>query len=243
MIATFTEDLLTPLTFEEADEAITAALPRGVSVGVRALALAKTALETGRWKKIHFWNFGNVKADDDYVGQFTCFACGEELKEGSCWFEPDGKIKNLTHGTITRPVAFDVPPGHPQTRFRAYANRFDGAYEYVDFVQNGRYSQAWIALLAGDAVGYVHQLKLKDYFTALEAPYVAGVVSMQREFIARLNGQQHVEPHLPDWGAIQACARLSLSHPDDYLGHAARNLDEDERDTDPSELAPESNQS
>jgi hypothetical protein len=190
---------------------MTAALPKGSSPAVRALALAKTALETGRWKKIHAYNWGNIKAGESFVGMFTCFACGEELAEGSCWFEPNGTIKNLTKGTVTKPVAFDVPPGHPQTRFRAYANRFDGAFEYVEFVKGGRYASAWLALLAGDAAGYVHQLKLKGYFTAAEAPYTAGVVSLQREFIGKLNGQSP-EPADVDWGRIQACARLSVSN-------------------------------
>lgn len=213
MIAIFTEDVLTPFSFEEADEAMTAALPKGSRVEVRALALAKTALETGRWKKIHCSNWGNVKAGDTYSGMFTSFACGEELAQGSCWFEPDGTIKNLTKGTVTKPQAFDVPPGHPMTRFRAYANRFDGAFEYVDFVQNGRYAQAWLALLAGDAVGYVHQLKLKGYFTAAEAPYADGVVALQREFVGKLRGELP-EPATVDWGRVQACApfALDLSH-------------------------------
>lgn len=211
MIATFTEDALTPFSFEEADEAMTAALPKGSSPAVRALALAKTALETGRWRKIHCFNWGNVKAGDSYVGMFTCFACGEELAEGSCWFEPDGTVKNLTKGTVTKPVAFDVPPGHPQTRFRAYANRFDGAFEYVDFVKSGRYAQAWQALLAGDAAGYVHQLKLKGYFTAAEGPYAAGVISLQKEFLGRLSGHSS-EDAVVDWDAVHACARLSQAH-------------------------------
>lgn len=210
MIATFTPDVLTPQTFEEAAEAMKAALPKGASDSVLALALGKTALETGRWKSTHCWNLGNVKAGDDYVGMFTAFACGEELKEGSCWFEPDGTIKNLTKGTTTKPQSFDVPPGHPTTRFRAYANRFDGAFEYVDFVQTGRYAQAWLALLAGDAAGYVHQLKLKGYFTAAEAPYVAGVVSLQKEFVGRLRGELP-EPASVDWGRVQACTPFALS--------------------------------
>lgn len=210
MLATFTPDVLTPQTFEEAAEAMRAALPSGASDVVLALAMAKCALETGRWKSTHCWNLGNVKAGDTYVGMFTSFACGEELVEGSCWFEPDGTIKNLTHGTVRKPVAFDVPPGHPMTRFRAYANRFDGAFEYTDFVRNGRYAQAWLALLAGDAVGYVHQLKLRGYFTAAEAPYTAGVVALQREFLGKLCGETP-EPATVDWGRVQACANLSVA--------------------------------
>lgn len=234
MIATFIEDTLTPFSFEEADEAMTAALPKGSRVEVRALALAKTALETGRWKKIHCSNWGNIKAGDTYVGMFTAFACGEELKEGSCWFEPDGTIKNLTHGTTTKPVAYDVPPGHPMTRFRAYANRFDGAFEYVDFVAGGHYAQAWLALLAGDAVGYVHQLKAKGYFTAAEGPYVAAVVAMQREFIGKLRGELP-EPATVDWGRVQACVPFALDLSHDAESKAA--LFGDEANTNPTGAA------
>jgi hypothetical protein len=69
---------------------------------------------------------------------------------------------------------------------RAHANEYDGADCYVSFVASGRYAEAWKRLLAGDAVGYVRNLKVRGYFTAEEAPYTKGVVSLQREFLARL---------------------------------------------------------
>lgn len=211
MIATFTPARLTPLPFERAAAAMKWALGEpALRPGVLALALAKAALETYRWRSMWNDNVGNVKASDTYVGQFTSFACGEELKEGSCWFEPDGTITNRTKGTKTRPVAYDIPPGHPQTRFRAFANEFDGALEYVDFVDSGYYAAAWKALLTGDARAYVHQLKLKGYFTALEEPYAVGVISLQKEFQAKLNGLAP-EPVTLDWRAIHASANAMLA--------------------------------
>lgn len=213
MIATFTPDFLTPLTFAEAAEAMRAALASTMTARptdeVLALALSKCAFETARWKSCHRHNLGNIKAGENFVGMFTSFACGENLADGVHWFEPDGTDKNLTKGTTTRPVAYSVPPGHPQTRFRAYANRFDAAYEYVDFVASSHYAQAWKALLTGDATAFVHQLKLAHYFTGPEEAYAKGVVSLQREFSAKLKGLSP-EPAYVDWGAARASTNEHL---------------------------------
>ena len=213
MIATYTQDALTVLPFDQAQSAlrwaIKAAIGKPPTFEVLALALAKTALETGRWTKIHRHNFGNVKAGDSYTGQYTCFACGENLPDGEHWFEPDGMDRNKRTGVVTGQGTIAVPPGHPQTRFRAYANEFDGADAYVSFVAGGRYAQAWQRLLAGDAAGYVHALKLAGYFTAPEAPYAAGVVSLQREFLGKLRGEAPESAEV-DHAAAMACTADGL---------------------------------
>lgn len=203
MIATFIPDLLTPFSFPEAAEAMRAAMDSAVPVGggrtrddVLALALAKTGLETGRWHAIHRYNWGNIKAGEQYVGMFTTFRCNEVINGVVKWFDP------TTDG-------FENPPGHPQTRFRAYANRYDGAYQYVDFILQGRYRKAWDHLLLGDAQGFVHELKLAGYFTAPEAPYARAVVSMQQEFLKLLRGMppEHVEKTDIEWERLKACLR------------------------------------
>lgn len=237
MISTFSPASLTPLTFERATDAMKWALGEfAVKPGVLALALAKTALETGRWRSIWNYNFGNVKAGETYVGMFTCFACGEELAEGSCWFEPDGMIINRTKGTGSRPVTYEVPPGHPQTRFRAFANEFDGALEYVEFVNSSRYAAAWKALLTGDARAYVHQLKLAHYFTAAEEPYARGVISLQAEFQGKLNGLAP-EPAQVDWREIHATANAMLARSiHEFMGSAGEHeLSHDYTSSDPEE--------
>ena len=248
MLATFTEDRLTPLTFEEAAEAMRAALGSVMTArptdAVLALALAKNAFETARWKSCHCFNLGNVKAGDSYVGMFTAFACGENLNDGVHWFEPDGTDKNLTKGTVTRKVTFTVPPGHPQTRFRAYANQVDGAYSYVDFVASSNYAAAWRELLRGDAVAFVHALKAAHYFTGPENAYAAGVLSMQHEFLAKLKGLSP-EPAAVDWGKANAAVRslnLASSLPEDVAGRAGQDVadyssDDDEPPTPPSNNA------
>jgi hypothetical protein len=138
----------------------------------RSLAVlwAKSALETGRWKFIHNYNFGNIKKkrktryspDDGHF--FTMFRCGEVING--------------------RHIMFDPP--HYQTHFRAYLTVEEGAEDYLRFVsQKKRYLKAWQKVIEGDPRGYSHELKVAGYYTASEARYTAGVVRLFDEFLRR----------------------------------------------------------
>jgi hypothetical protein len=134
----------------------------------RSLAVlwAKSCLETGRWKYIHCYNFGNIKKkmnpDDGHY--FTMFRCGEVI---------NGKHQ-----------MFDPP--HYQTHFRAYKTVADGAEDYLRFVsQKTRYQKAWQEVIRGNPSGYSHELKIAGYYTADEARYTAGVVRLFDEFMRR----------------------------------------------------------
>lgn len=198
MIATYVEPTKTPITFEKAAECLSWALKNQIGATPRpevlALALAKCALETGRWKAIWNFNFGNVKSGADYEGMYTCIVLNEVLmrngKPTVVWFAPEGQLTAAPAkgGKLVAPKPLPVPEGQPQTRMRAYANAYDGADQYVEFVANGRYQTAWRLLLKGDAHGYVYALKAAKYFTADPAKYYAGVKSMQDEFIQKLKG-------------------------------------------------------
>ncbi len=218
MLATFTPDVLTPFSFEEAREAMEAALFDALRAKpappVIGLALAKTALETGRWKKIHCFNWGNVKAGEKYVGQYTSFLLNEVENGKTVWYAPEGKLV-AGPGSPVVGDRWPVPPGHPQTRMRAFANRFDGAFSYVDFVSTGRYANAWRRLLLGDAFGYVHELKAAGYFTADEAIYAKAVVALQREMTdSVVKGRAKVVPVDVDeraFSVAEACASFERS--------------------------------
>lgn len=237
MRATFTDDQLTPLTFQQAADSMRAALAsvtKVKSLDVLALALAKNALETGRWKSCHNFNLGNIKAGDSFVGMYTAFACNEVLTENGkrvvVWFSPRGRLDRKGGKVVAQP--FDAEPWHPQCRFRAYANEYDGSFEYVDFVAGGRYAAAWQSLLIGDAVGFVHNLKAKGYFTADEGEYLVGVRSMQKEFLTRLNGLApdpalvaHNKSNVDVWAkcTIALYDGLDLSERDDAAPDTERN--------------------
>lgn len=182
------------LSFDEAASefsgAMAATLGETPSTEALALALGKTALETGRWGAsggLWNWNFGNVKASEKYEGLFTCITLNEVLNGRVIWFAPEAQL-TAKNGQWLEPI-YRVPDGHPQTRMRAFSSAADGALAYVRFVAGGRYAKAWERLLAGDAVAYVHELKAAKYFTADEATYARTTLSLQREFIAKLQGR------------------------------------------------------
>lgn len=196
MLATYKPAENTPVSFELADHAITAALSSALGkeppLKARALALAKTVLEAGRqgellWAYSKCFCIGNIKAGPNYLGMFTTYTCNEVLGGKVVWFSPFGRLAGK--GGVVVSEASENPPGHYQTRFRAYANVFDGAYQYVDFIASGRYVDAWSELLEGDAAGYVAALHQKGYFTADPVVYARGVISLCKEFEAKLAGR------------------------------------------------------
>jgi len=188
MTATFVDAEKRPLSFEQAAPAMKAALSNQLghdpSDEVLALALAKTALETGRWQSMWNDNWGNIKAGIAYVGMYTAFACNEVLNGVLTWFSPKGRLDH-EGGTVIAEW-YDAEPWHPQTRFRAYANEFDGCYSYVDLISTGRYKVAWAMLLSGSVTGFVHELKMAGYFTADESLYLKGVQGLYNEMLARV---------------------------------------------------------
>ena len=170
----YVEPKKTPLKIREAALALSKALGNP-SRATLLVALAKTGLETGEFQAMWNHNWGNIKAMGSYAGDYTCIHLNEVLPgRGLVWFAPEGELTGK-RGQVVGEV-FAVPPGHPQTRMRAYASAEAGAADYVAFVaQKKRYAKAWAELLAGNEEGYVRELKAAGYFTANEALYLKGV--------------------------------------------------------------------
>lgn len=231
MLATFVAPEKTPLSFEVAANAMRVALTELLGdephSAVLALALAKTALETGRWQAMWNGNWGNVKCSDKYDGYFTCIELNEVIAHAVVWYAPGGLLNRKGGQVIGE--RHDVPPGHPQTRMRAFSSPEAGALDYCRFVSGGRYGAAWRRLLEGDAAGYVHELKRAGYFTADETPYTKGVVSLQREFLSKLKPATHApvdaveayvvpEPEVVrSWLSRQDIAQLEAELADRYF--------------------------
>lgn len=198
MLAAWVHDKITPLPFDRAAPAmryaLTSALGSKPSEACLALALAKCALETGRWKSCHCWNWGNIKAGEKYEGMFCTFELNEVLREDGknvvTWFSPRGRIDGKGGKVVAE--AWSDPPGHPQTRMRAHENEFAGADAYLQFMiegSSGRFKPAFERMKAGDAGGMVHLMKVAGYMTADEGPYASAVASIQREYLGKLAGQ------------------------------------------------------
>jgi hypothetical protein len=215
MLATYTEARLTPLAFDDAAQAMKAALADLLKTKpkdeVLALALAKSALETGRWKSIYLGNFGNIKASPTYVVQYCCIKLNEVIGGKTIWFAPEGQLTGGPNSALIG-SPMPVPPGHPQTRMRAYANHFDGAFGYVEFVAGGkRYAKAWQALLAGNPTAYVHELAVAGYFTAPEEPYRKAVVSIHKEFLLKIQGRNPERAEPVEWDSLKAIIANQLA--------------------------------
>ncbi|MEO8900346.1 MAG: hypothetical protein ABI488_01935, partial [Polyangiaceae bacterium] len=142
---------LTLLTRQDAAAALAEAYTRvtggAPSARVLALLLAHTAFETGRWQKLHNFNFGNVKAAPSFsfITQFRC----SEVENGVEQF-------------------FDPPD--PHCNFRAYSNAADGAVDYIKMLQSRPHW--WTGLQTEDPAAFVDALATPPkYFTGDPAAY------------------------------------------------------------------------
>jgi hypothetical protein len=187
---------LTPATALQVGQALIDVWPRVVgsplpSLDPIRLLLSQWALETGRGKSMHAWNFGNAKASASMDHCF--FPCDEVMTQAqadaavqSAPPREDGqgpsailKAKSVKTGVVS--VIVNFYPPHPVCRFRAFRTIDEGAADYLGLLRR-RFSQSWPALLAGDPVQFCKDLQAQGYFTAALGPYTAGVVSLYNEF-------------------------------------------------------------
>ena len=156
-----------------------------------AILLAQSALESGHWKSCWNWNLGNVKASDRWGGHFTCIKLNEVLRgRGTVWFAPEGELSSKDGELVG--VRYAVPPGHPQTRMRAFQELAAAVTDHVRFLfvdttpldgRPNRYQKAADAAIAGYAATFAHELKVAGYYTANEESYTRAVISLTDKFI------------------------------------------------------------
>ena len=186
------ENRLTPLSQHEAARALGEAYNRVAgalpTTRVLALLLAQTAFETGRWQKIHNFNFGNAKADVSYplVTQFRC----QEVEQGVEHF-------------------FDPPD--PHCNFRAYTNAADGAADYIKVLQSRPHW--WSGLHTEEPNAFVDALATAPkYFTGNPTIYKHALASLFDEFRplvpAAARGQRSASlPSRPPFSSERSGAR------------------------------------
>lgn len=160
-------------------------LPRRESLLV---LMAQSALETGHWKSIHCYNFGNVKAVPGSSRGYTFFACNElltpEQAASAVKGEHPATIKgNAGNGLLN--VWFY--PKHPACCFRAYGGDSEeaaftaGMLDYLNILYD-RYQGAWDAVLDGNPGLFVEKLKASKYFTANLEKYRSDVVWLYNHY-------------------------------------------------------------
>jgi len=195
MLARLIPDRVTPLAPQEVARAFRGALEtvmgRTPSNATLALLVAQSALETGRWKAIHCFNFGNVKAGSTYSGLYCQFRCNEVIKGKIEWFDPP----------------------HPQCNFRAFESAESGAIDHIRFLSQSKlYAYAWQVAQTGMPLAFVDALKHAGYFTADETPYAKAVASLWKEYQAMLNNgdADTLPPVREDEAAMHAAALAAV---------------------------------
>lgn len=164
--------------------------------GQVAVLTAQSALESGRWRSMHRFNPGNIKAYESYEFLYCQFRCNEVIGGKLEWFDPP----------------------HPQTSFRAFMDLDTGVLDYLRFLSGRvRYAAPWAAATKGDPAAFVHALKVSGYFTASEGPYLKGVVSLFNEYM-RLLAQPLASGEAPN--EVDHAAAVAVVSPDpDRLLH------------------------
>jgi hypothetical protein len=140
---------------------------------------AQWALETGWGKSMHNYNLGNVKSSDGDGYDWCYYECNEAIPKAMA---ERYQSRDPAHAKITayrndgNCWIWFYPP-HTGCRFRAFETLNEGAVDQIKILAN-RFSRSWPAVLTGDPVRFVHELKMTGYFTADEIPYRNGVLSI-----------------------------------------------------------------
>lgn len=163
-----------------------------------AIHVAQSALETAWWQKMHRFDFGNEKCPADTEGWYCCFRCNEQIDGKYVWFRPEGQ--EGPGGAIVG-QSYTVPPGHPQTRFKAFPSAIEGAAAHFSFLTTGRtgdrYRRAWNEAERGDPGTFVDALKAAKYFTADVLPYKRTVMQLTRRFLRDIDAGITQSPPMP----------------------------------------------
>jgi len=132
---------------------------------------AQSALETGRWKQLRNYNWGNVKKRKNV--HYTSYFCSEYINGEHYYFYPY----------------------HPQTLFSAHESALEGAKFHLNFLATrSNYKRAWQELVNGNVRKYVFELKQGGYFTAPLQSYTAVVVGLYNEFMKKSDLLLEFEP-------------------------------------------------
>jgi len=119
-----------------------------------SLILAQNSLETGHRKSMWNFNVGNITTDGK--GEYNYF-------------------DDLT-------TSEQSSPGHwekANLKYRAYPTLEEGVLDYLKFLsQSKRYGSAWQHIINPNPEEYSKALKAAGYYTADEAPYTKGLVSL-----------------------------------------------------------------
>ena len=182
----------TPQTLENVTkgfrDAWRVAFNEDIPYNVVVILLAHSSLETGNYKEMRAFNFGNVKVGGSWKGHFQYFTAGENLpnSQRAYWEKflaprtdgPEGP--NMVIRSVSKNTFYAMfYPDHPQCKFRAFETMAAGAGDYIAKL-SGRYAVALEAARHGLVKDYVHALRSKGYFTGNFNKYLQAVTNIHQ---------------------------------------------------------------
>jgi flagellum-specific peptidoglycan hydrolase FlgJ len=147
---------------------------------------AQSALETGHWRSIMNYNLGGAKKHGDC--DWTFFTTTERFRDAVAQkyvaSSKPGEVTVLKQGDGWTTLRFS---GKQQMNCFASWDDLDSAAKDHLALLFRRFPKAVERAKAGDAVGYVRELKKAGYFTASEDEYAKTVNSIAKSYEKKLS--------------------------------------------------------
>jgi hypothetical protein len=182
-----------------------------------AIVHAHGAFETGNFASCWCHGPGNIKASAKWTGLFTTIKLNELLerdgKKVYIWFDPVlGELISKNGPARYPDKPRTNPDGHEQCRMRAFLTLADGIRNKIEFLAKPHWRPVLEFAIKGDPAGYVHGLAERTYFTAREAPYARGVISLTKSLLP-IATKAAMEPEpLPPEEDEQLCRDMAECH-------------------------------
>jgi flagellum-specific peptidoglycan hydrolase FlgJ len=171
------------LSFATAWQVLTGSLP---DRRVLHIIHAQSALETGHWKSLYNYNLGGAKKHG--VCDWTYFTTTERFSHAIAdkyvaSSKPGSEVTIIKVDPAYKTLKFS---GKQQMNcFASWENLDSAAKDHLSMLFR-KFPKAIDRAKAGDAEGYVKELKKAGYFTASEEEYMRAVGSISRSYTKKL---------------------------------------------------------
>ena len=190
MIATWVPAVLTPATPAHVSRAYRTVLTRLVGAPsdlAVAVLHGHCALETGHMSSCYGNNMKNVKSGPKHKGKYQCLPILNErlMRNGemkTVWFTDRAELE-FKGGPVVPGTEHPLPPGHPQSRFRAYDSLIGCLEDQLGWLMTERWRPAFQFALDGNPAAYVDAIADRGYFTAPRDAYKRAVVSLTQKYL------------------------------------------------------------
>lgn len=180
MLGYYVSPVRTPITSDQLCDALARELGEAPNSHMVIALCAMSAFENGWWKSCWNYNLGNVKAGPTWEGEYTCLTNVREIIKGDeRWYSPEGETAGKGGPVIGQ--RYSVPPGHPQTRFRAYPTLDAGIQAWSSELATTYRPSLDVLKRGGSTDDFITSLKSESYFTGDPDVYRSQVGQIYRQ--------------------------------------------------------------